>query len=494
MKQPVCDSPVKMAMPVERLWLGAFIVIVTIVRLWFGSDLGLAPDEAYYWQWSTKLGLSYPDHPPLIAWLIRLGTWTAGENSLGVRLPCILIAAMAVWVAYILGGTAGLSRRHAALAAALSGILPAPAVGSVIATPDTPLGICWLLALLALARLIKYQRPAAWYLLGASAGFGILAKHTGLLIPLTAVSFMIAIPRVRTCFRTMHPWLASILALSIALPYFITEAQAGFPSVSFQLAHITGNLDSKLTDSSPLYAVTRIFELIGGQIGLLTPLVAGWAFVGLLKGRGNPALTVLASGLLIPIAAAGLSALFTHPEQNWASLGHPAAGIIAILAIATRFPDTNLAARKKSKVWISALVITAFAVTALIHSHAANPFLPLPPNTDPVSRLHGWNELSELKRHTKDIDAIICDNYGLAAETAWHMRSQGRPIPTCSSDRPCLRTHDSVILLDEQNEWQDAKLDVKCKEIHPFATYNQKRPDGKPVRTIKALFARKCGH
>jgi hypothetical protein len=31
-------------------------------------------DEAYYWLWSKHLAWGYFDHPPMIAWIIRIGT------------------------------------------------------------------------------------------------------------------------------------------------------------------------------------------------------------------------------------------------------------------------------------------------------------------------------------------------------------------------------------------------------------------------------------
>ena len=52
----------------------------------------LAPDEAYYWQWSRHLDLGYYDQGPMIAWWIRAGTVVFGHTALGVRAGIVVAA------------------------------------------------------------------------------------------------------------------------------------------------------------------------------------------------------------------------------------------------------------------------------------------------------------------------------------------------------------------------------------------------------------------
>jgi hypothetical protein len=51
-----------------------FVLALTLWRAYTGATLPLHPDEAYYWLWSRHLALSYFDHPPMIAYLIKLST------------------------------------------------------------------------------------------------------------------------------------------------------------------------------------------------------------------------------------------------------------------------------------------------------------------------------------------------------------------------------------------------------------------------------------
>ena len=51
-------------------WVGA----ATVARLLCVARLPLGNGEAYYYSWSRFLDWSYYDHPPLVAWMVRVTT------------------------------------------------------------------------------------------------------------------------------------------------------------------------------------------------------------------------------------------------------------------------------------------------------------------------------------------------------------------------------------------------------------------------------------
>ncbi len=65
--------------------LVAFLFVTHLIVA-LGTEL--AHDEAYYWLYSQKLDWGYFDHPPMVAWLIKLTSWLGGE--IGVRLSFII--------------------------------------------------------------------------------------------------------------------------------------------------------------------------------------------------------------------------------------------------------------------------------------------------------------------------------------------------------------------------------------------------------------------
>ncbi len=459
--------------------LAIFTVGITAIRLWYATNLGLAPDEAYYWTWSLDPSLHYHDHPPLLAWLIRGGTWLAPAGALGVRLSSVLLGAAVVPVIYLVAKTADLDTPRAAICAAFVNLLPMPATGAIMATPDAPLALCWSVAILSLAKLARHGSNINWYILGAATGAGLLAKHSAALIPITTLFLLWIFPSIRARIRTVHPWLAAGLAGLIALPYFYAEASAGFPSIGHQISHLSGGLRGSSTSIAgfPL----RLSDLLAGQFGLLTPLVAILAGAQLSRYRKlDPAHRIILAGLFIPILATLAAAVFTHPEQNWASLGHP----MAAIAVASTI--------RKRRVLMAATVGLAAVLTVVIHIHATRPFLPLPSMKDPVSRLHGWNDLLSKLPDTNGVDAIVCDNYGLAAQARWDARDDSIDIPIVSTDRPHIVSSGKWIILDQVGEWGDAKPKTMCDRIEFLEDIILRRYDGEPVRTIRVSVGQNC--
>ncbi len=471
------------------LCLIALVLAVTTLRIWLAGRLGLAPDEAYYWTWSLDPGLSYRDHPPMVAWLIALGTTWVGQTAIGVRLLTILIAGGASVIIYHLGRTVELSPGQALVAVALAITLPVPAVGALIATPDTPLGLLWLLGLLALARLVRSPQPSAWLLLGLSCGLAGWAKHSALLLlPVVAIC-LIRVRRLRAEMRRVAPWLSALLAIAIAVPFFIIDFRSGGSSTAFQWAHLSGEQLVPPSEGGVLGALQRIGELVAGQFGLLTPLVALWVVLFFARSRYHPQAVVLLTGFAVPLIATGISALATHPEQNWAALGHPMAGIIAVAAIARTEQLPRML--RRPRLWLALTCGSAALLTAVIHIHALHPILPLPAERDPVARLWGWDGLAHLEPQLGDATAVVADHYGLAAQLRWQSRWFDHP-QVYSSDRPPAPPRGRWLLVDDQGDWLDRDLRVICATIVRRPPLLLTNPRGEVVRTLHLSIGEQC--
>ncbi len=116
---------------VSLLFLAVHLVMATLLPLF--------DDEAYYALWARDLALGYYDHPPMIAYMIRMGTTLLGETPIGIRLfpvTCFVASGYLVGdiVRRISGGAAGLP----VLSTTLFNLgLLVFALGS-FATPDAP--------------------------------------------------------------------------------------------------------------------------------------------------------------------------------------------------------------------------------------------------------------------------------------------------------------------------------------------------------------------
>src|SRR4029077_1947952 len=87
------------------------------LRLIFLGQAELLPEEAYYWNYSQHLDIGYLDHPPMVAWLIWLGTTLFGQNEFGVR-----VGAFGCWMVtsyFVYRLTCSLYEKSSALLAVL---------------------------------------------------------------------------------------------------------------------------------------------------------------------------------------------------------------------------------------------------------------------------------------------------------------------------------------------------------------------------------------
>ena len=460
-------------------WLAAFALFITAVRSFLAVEVGLAPDEAYYWQWSRALSLSYPDHPPLVAWLIRLGTEIAGETPLGVRLFGIIGGLAAIGVTYRIGREIGLDMKRSVAAAALQSLLAAPMAAALIITPDTPLGLAWLTAELAMIRIHKGDTKW-WYVLGASMGIAMLSKYSGLmLMPFVVFSFWKSLRG-----RCFHLVAALAIALSMVLPHLISEWYGGFSAARFQRAHLAGDLPMS---GVLMGAPQRLLEVISGQMGLLTPIVAVWVGIGVWRARTDTS-RVLSIGLLLPLGATLAAAVFTHPEQNWAALGHPGAAVLCVMVLDGRQRTTRCGYK-----WRRGAAFGSAAVCAvLIHLHLLLPILPLPPTKDPTARLFGWERLAVLSPLLNGVDAVVCDNYGLAAMVAWHFRGRTGMPSVHNADRSLFPTAGRLLILNQQNDFGLVQAPLMCASMDEKDDIPLRRRDGEAWDSVAVAVGGDC--
>ena len=123
----------------------------------------LVPEEAYYWMYSQHPSLSYFDHPPMVAWVIGLGTGVFGNTEFGVRFVGALLMLGASGLMFVFGRM-WFGRGAALVAAVLLQALPVYFGAGLIATMDSALVFFWLVGMVGAS-----VGPAA----GGARGVGI---------------------------------------------------------------------------------------------------------------------------------------------------------------------------------------------------------------------------------------------------------------------------------------------------------------------------------
>jgi 4-amino-4-deoxy-L-arabinose transferase-like glycosyltransferase len=385
-------------------WPIAGLAALTLIRLGLAAVTPLAPDEAYYWVWSRALAAGYLDHPPMVALWIRAGTTLAGSAAIGVRLLGPFAAALGSWLLYDAAERLFPGRSAGVGAAALLNATLALGVGGVIMTPDTPLLLFWTATLWAASRLATGGAPAWWLAAGAFTGLALTSKYTAAFLPVGLGLFaLLAVPR---WWRRPEPWLGLLLAGVLFAPVVLWNADHGWVGFSRQ--------GGRVADWRPQRAVGFLAELVGGQLGLATPLVFVLFAVGLAaavrRAAREPGWTLLATVSVPAVLVFLQHALGDRVQGNWPVILYPGAAIAA----------AGLTARAwRRLVWPASGL--GFAVTALAYGHVVTGWPPLP--ADPVARqLAGWDALAvraEAACRAAGAAFIAAEPYGVAAELAW---------------------------------------------------------------------------
>jgi 4-amino-4-deoxy-L-arabinose transferase-like glycosyltransferase len=389
-------------------WLRLSLLALTGIRLAVAATVPLSPDEAYYWVWSKALAGGYLDHPPMVALWIRLGTLVAGDTPLGVRLlapvSALLGTLFLMRAAEDLWPESGAGVRAACL---LNATLLLN-VGAVVMTPDTPLLFFWTASLAALARLQKTGRPGWWLVFGLLAGGALDSKYTAVLLGLAVLAWMAVAKEARHWFRSWHFWAAGVLAACCFAPVMAWNATHGWVSFAKQ--------GGRAGDFEPALAARFLAELLGGQLGLATPLVA-WMFAvamvhmarGLLRGQPKPGL--LACVTLLPAAIFVEHALGGRVQANWPAVIFPGAALAAAAA--------------PSRLWRPASVL-GLVVVAAVYLQASLAPVALPRALDfTLIRMAGWADLAGqvFAAETPPADFVAGEEYALTSELAFRLRS-----------------------------------------------------------------------
>ncbi len=379
-----------------------FLLLLTGVRLAVAATARLAPDETYYWVWSRALAPGYLDHPPMVALWIWLGTAVAGDVALGVRLLGPIAAALGSLMLVDAANRLYPERRPGVAAAVLLNATLMLGAGAVTMTPDTPLLFFAVATLWAVARVTA--DPRWWLGAGVAIGLGLDSKYTGVLLAVAPVIWIVGLRRW-SVLRSPYPWLGAAAAVALFAPVVVWNAAHGWASFAKQ--------GGRTESWAPQQMVQHLLELLGGQVGLATPIIfalfaAGLWQAGVAARRRDPA-----GLLLVALALPGLLVFVEHTisarvQANW---------------LAVLYPPLAVGAAVSGARWRAAAAGVGFALTALVYLQATAAPFPLSRRLDPtLAQLAGWGELAtaaDAMRREQKLAFVASDDYGQAGELAW---------------------------------------------------------------------------
>ncbi len=194
-------------------------------------------DEAYYYIWSQHPQLSYFDHPAMVSWFIYAGHLFLPEgNPLSLRISFVLASFMIslIWIKIL--SIKKFSVESTLFFLVLLFLNPLLGLGSIVATPDTPLVLFWTLSYFCYLKILN-SNTLSWYaLLGMFLGLGFCSKYHIVLFVISGLIYLILSKKLFT-LRPLGVFLTVIIGLIFCSPVLIWNSQNEWSSFLFQINH-----------------------------------------------------------------------------------------------------------------------------------------------------------------------------------------------------------------------------------------------------------------
>ncbi len=379
------------------------------------TQIDLYADEAYYWGWAQHFDFGYYSKPPMVAWLIAIGTALCGNDGF----VCIKIVSPFVYFfttlnIYFLAKEL-FDERVAFYSALAFTTLPAVWLSSLIISTDVPFLFFWSLAMLFFVKAIKSDRWRDWIITGIAGGGGLLSKYTMIIFVVSAFAYLITSPTYRRHLKNPRLYTAMALAAAIYMPnlyWNYTHQFVSFKHVSHDNAHITGIH----------FHFGRMMEFLGSQFAVFGPILFGWLLALLPRYKTlkqeNENFSLL-WWFVVPMFALILSiSLLSRAFANWSAPMYVAATLLVIGWLVV----------KERKCWLAAAIgVNVLMGILFYHYHAITHALgiELTRKTDPYKRVLGWKALGQkvsavMKRYP---DArLMSDDRKVMAELIYYVR------------------------------------------------------------------------
>jgi dolichol-phosphate mannosyltransferase len=421
---------------IQRLAI-VVVAYVFLLHLIYIGQVELLPEEAYYWSYWQHPDIGYLDHPPMVAWLIGLGTSLFGSTEFGVRAGALLSQGIASFFAYRL--TRNLFGQPSALVAlVLMQVLPFFFLTGMLMTPEAPLLAAWAACLYFLERALLAGRSQAWWGVGVCLGLGLVSKYTiGLLGPATLL-FALLDPKARRWLWSWQPYAAAAVALLIFSPVIIWNAQHEWASFVFQTSR-------RLADPTQF----ALHKLIVSVLVLITP--TGLASLPIILSRPAPspqegeeprrALRFTQVFVLVPLAVFVAFSLRHDVKLDWTgALWLAAVPALASFIAEARGEGGGARARIRAA-WIpTGMAVLPLLAAALHHLVLALPGVGLSEHLELVPV--GWRQLgreisqlaASMPRDSNSRPLVVgMDRYTLASELSFYAPDRAVSVANTAS-------------------------------------------------------------
>lgn len=295
------------------------IKIKHVVIIWFAVNICSAcftllySDEAYYVLFANKLDFGYFDHPPMIALMIRIGSFIF-NNELGVRLLSVIAITLALYFTFKLADV----NKPVLFLTAIFSIFGLNTLG-FLALPDSPLLLFTVFFFMLYKKFLLKESLLNSILLGLTMAALLYSKYHGILILLFTIISNLKI------LKSGKFWFAVLVGFLLFIPHIIWQLNNNLVSISYHF----------FERSASHYKVSFTYGYLMGQVFYYGPISGIFMVIAAIKFRQSDLFDkAIIWNLWGIIGFFLLSSLKGRVEVNWT---FPV--IIPLLIIFLRFSD-----------------------------------------------------------------------------------------------------------------------------------------------------------
>ena len=229
------------------------------------SSQDLHFDIGEMFAWSHQIGLSAPTHPPLGAWLARAWFAVMPRQDWAFYLFGIVLATIALWIAWRLAGRY-LTAEKRVLGLALLSLLPFYNFHALKYNASSVLTPFWAVTTWWFLLSFETRRTGFAVLAGFAAGAAMLGKYWSIFLLAGLGLAALSDPRRAAYFRSPAPWLTIAAGAAILAPHVLWIATHGFTTVDFAFTSHATTLAHAATGS--LYFLLSVLGYIAVPIVL----------------------------------------------------------------------------------------------------------------------------------------------------------------------------------------------------------------------------------
>lgn len=437
----------------EDPFVSYFLFGTILLRFFLAGYLGLSDDEAYYWDWSNHLSLSYFDHPGMTSWLIGLSRTLFGETVFSVRVPALLCSLGTSLILWQLSFEMfGIKAARAVMILYL--LTPIFSLGSMMMVPDLPMGLFWSLFLLYFWRGYRSSH-FEWVILGLLMGLGILSKYTMIFVGFSAILFLLL--KARSALFSKGFLSAFFIIFLLTLPIIIWNIDHGWPSFYFQFyqRHSTGG-----------FRYVEWLKYWASQMVFVTPVLY-FVFILVLYDSfkkikdDDKYIWVLCFSLPVLIIFS-LQALISEFKPHW-----PAPGYLALMIGCGAFwknlkNQKYLLKRINKNILLLFIFLFLLPINLFFYLETIYPFAPKiyrfinnekvwNPKWDPTNDLYGWDQVAkkikEIRIDLGDEFFLAAHRYQLVAPLSFYMKERVWSFSELTDHYDFVQTKDDFLKL-----------------------------------------------